>query len=149
MVQDLPTGLVYLALPYTSNDVYIREDRFLKACHACAHAMNEWKTLIVSAIVHTHPLVVRYPMPVEWEFWAKYDEKLIGTCEELWVLCIPGYTNSVGTNAEIKIAKDKGIRIRYMVPTETGFVLTDISPREENLYGKVMHGRLADEKSSI
>lgn len=142
---NLPLGVVYLASPYTHDDVYIREDRFLRSCRACAFAMNVWGVNITSAIVFTHPLVTRYTMPVEWEFWAKYDEVIIDTCEEVWVLCVPGFTHSVGANAEIKLAKEKGKRLRYMVPSDLGYVLLDKSPKEEELYGKVMHGRLADE----
>ena len=149
VIDKMPSGIVYLACPYTHADPYVREDRFLLSCKACAFAMKEWGINMTSAIVFTHPLVTRYPMPVEWEFWAKYDEVVINVCEELWVLCVPGFTNSVGTNAEIKIARDKGMRIRYMVPTETGFVVTEICPREENLYGKTMQGRLSEEKPSI
>jgi hypothetical protein len=149
---DLPLGVIYLAAPYTHDDVYTREERFLLSCRACAFAMNVWGVNITSAIVFTHPLLTRYPMPVEWEFWAKYDETIIDTSDEVWVLCIPGYTNSVGTNAEIKLAKAKGKRLRYMVPKDRpdlalcGYELLNECPKEEELYGKVAHGRLAVEK---
>lgn len=145
MINDLPKGLVYLASPYTHDDVYVREDRFLLSCKACAFAFNEWRLNITSAIVFTHPLLTRYTMPVEWEFWAHYDEKVIDTCEEVWVLCIPGFTHSVGTNSEIALAKAKGKRVRYMIPHEFGYDVSDECPKEENLYGKIMHGRLATE----
>jgi hypothetical protein len=145
MINGLPKGYVYLASPYTHDDVYVREDRFLQAVKACAYALNEWRVNITNSIVFTHPILTRYPMPVEWEFWARYDGVIINLCEEVWVLCVPGYTHSMGLNSEVKLGRDSGKRIRYMIPTANGYELQDECPKEEDLYGKVFRGRLATE----
>ena len=121
MPTNYPKGYVYLASPYTHDDVYVREDRFLQAIRACAYALNTLRVNVTNSIVFTHPILIRYKMPVEWEFWAHYDGVVICTCEEVWVLCIPGFTQSKGLNSELRLARQLKKPIRYMIPDGAGY----------------------------
>jgi len=141
-------GYVYLASPYTADSMLVRETRFIHNIHASAYLINTLKQHVFSPVVHCHPIVFRYELPQEWEFWSQYDEIMISNADELWVLCLPGYTNSMGVQTELKIAKKLGKRVRYLIPHEFGYDLTDDAPKEENLYGLVLPGRLVTEKVS-
>jgi hypothetical protein len=143
---DLKGELIYLSSPYTHEDQFVREIRFLEACKATAWVINVLRLNAVGAMVHSHPLVTRYNLPVEWEFWANYDTAIIKAAREVWVLCSPGWTNSMGVTTECKIAREMGKKIRYMVPSNSGrmehYVVTTIEPDEEQLYGRIEPGRL-------
>ena len=142
---ELKGKLVYLSNPYTHEECLVREVRFLEVIKATAWLFNNLRLNIFSPIIITHPILVRYTMPVEWEFWAEYDTAVIAACAELWVLCTPGWTNSMGVHAERKIALDMGRRVRYMIPCANGekpYIITDVEPSEQELYGKVEPGRL-------
>lgn len=136
--------LIYLSSPYTHEDSFVREVRFLEACKATSWVINTLKVNAVGAMVHSHPLVTRYSLPVEWEFWAGYDTALVKASKEVWVLCIPGYTNSTGVTTESKLAIEMNKKIRYMIPVDggcLGYVLVEEDPGEAKLYGKVEPGR--------
>jgi len=108
--------LVYLASPYTHLNHAVREARFVEACFFNGWVMNHQPGIFFySPIVHCHPISMRCELPGEWEFWASFDECLISRCQELWILCIPGWTKSTGVKAERKIAEKFGIPIRFVV----------------------------------
>ncbi len=142
----LKNELIYLSSPYTHEDQLVREVRFLEACKATSWVINTLRINAIGAMVHSHPLVVRYSLPVEWEFWADYDTTIIRACREVWVLCIPGYTNSTGVTTEVRIAKELGRQIRYMIPNRhdgrDDYIVTDMEPSEQKLYGRVEPGRV-------
>lgn len=43
-------------------------------------------------------------MPGGWEFWGGYDENMIERCDELYILTLKGWRESVGVTAEVAIA---------------------------------------------
>lgn len=137
--------LVYLSSPYTHENVFVRNQRALEAARATAWIINNLRITVFGAIVHTEPLTP-YHMPMQWEFWAEFDTVYISRSKEVWVLCIPGYTNSMGVTTECKIARDLGRKIVYMVPKHLqgidNYEFTDADPGEEKLYGKIEPGRL-------
>ncbi len=139
-------GYIYLASPYTSDSTLVRETRFIQNIHAVAHIINDMKVHVFSPVVHCHPIGLRYKLPQEWEFWSQYDETMILNADELWVLCLAGYTKSMGVQTELKIAKKLGKQVRYLIPHEFGYTMTEDCPKEENLYGSVLPGRLTTEK---
>lgn len=109
--------LAYLASPYTHTDKAIEMQRY-------EAALNAWKWLLANdqnihffvPIVQSHQLCVRGGLPGDWKFWADFDGTMLSRCQELWVLAIPGFQQSTGVNAEIKIATELGLPIKYLVP---------------------------------
>lgn len=137
--------LIYLASPYTHEDSYVREIRFLQSSRATAWIINTHRLNVFGAITHTQALVTRYQMPVQWEFWAEYDTAFISHAKEVWVLCIPGYTNSTGVTTERKLATAMGKKIRYVIPISdgaAGYFIGEEDPGEAMLYGRVEPGRV-------
>lgn len=113
--------LTYLACPYTHKDHYMMVARFLAVCRFGAKLMGEDGRFIFSPISHTHPIAEQGKLPRGWEFWECYDRTMIGCCDDLLVLCLPGWETSTGVQAEIKIAEEFGIPIDYaqyeLIPT--------------------------------
>lgn len=112
--------LVYLAAPYTAGGMataFTTLYRVLKINHAAASLFRRG-FLVFSPISHTHPIKEACPeaMGGGWDFWKEYDTRMIDCCDEMIVFMLPGWEMSKGVNAEIKIAKSIGMRVRYMCP---------------------------------
>lgn len=105
--------LIYLASPYSHPDPEVRRQRFDTVCFAAAGFMREGHH-IFSPIAHTHPIAMQGDLPKGWEFWAEYDRKIIAVCGELWVLQMDGWRESQGVAAEVKIAEEYGLPVRYV-----------------------------------
>ena len=105
---------IYLASPYTHADKQIQEQRFQAACQQAASMMKTGK-LVFSAIAHTHPIAA-YGLPGDWSFWQAYDLAMIRCCDELAVLQLDGWEESVGVQAEIAIAKKLSLPVSFITP---------------------------------
>jgi len=104
--------MIYLAAPYTHPDPRVREARFDAACVATA-ALVRAGQIVFSPIVHGHPLV-RFDLPIEWEYWERFDREFLQRCDEVAVLMIDGWRESRGVQAEIDLAIDMDLPIRYL-----------------------------------
>ena len=71
---------------------------------------------IFSPISHTHPIAEAGGLPLGWDFWESYDRAILNACCEVRVLCQDGWEESVGVQAEIKLAEQMGIPVTYIVP---------------------------------
>lgn len=87
--------------------------RHLTVCRFAAKLMGEDGRFVFSPISHTHPIAEQGRLRRGWEFWECYDRTMIGCCDDLLVLCLPGWEQSTGVQAEIKIAQEFGIPIDY------------------------------------
>jgi len=108
--------LIYLASPYTHPDPEIQHLRYLEACYATV-ALTQRGFVVFSPIVHSHALV---PLGLggTWEFWEHIDREFISRCDELVVLKIAGWKESVGVQAEIAIAGELRKPVRYIQRVE-------------------------------
>jgi hypothetical protein len=68
-----------------------------------------------SPIAHSHPLV-EFGAATSWEFWRDFDTKILSRCDELYAYCLEGWMLSVGMTAEIEIARQLGLPVRYVQP---------------------------------
>ena len=106
--------MVYLASPYSHPDANVRKRRFRAACQAAAHLMREGH-LVFSPVAHTHP-IAEFGLPTEWAFWERQDRSLLERCDEVIVLTLDGWDESVGVLSEIQIARELGNPVRYLAP---------------------------------
>jgi hypothetical protein len=102
--------LIYLASPYTTKDLYLREQRFLDAEYATAILLKS-KFYVYSPIVHCHKLSLSYSLPGDIKFWENYCINTLTYCTHLFVLELTGWEQSEGVNLEMKTAKHSGIPI--------------------------------------
>jgi hypothetical protein len=111
--------IAYLASPYLSADPAVREERFRAACRAAAVLFRAGHFLI-SPIAHSHVLV-EHGLPGDWTFWQRFDRALLARCDALFVLMLDGWEESVGVQAEIRIARELGKPVRYLAPVSPPF----------------------------
>ena len=105
--------LIYLASPYTHASKKVVYERFAKVLRTTAYLIKKGY-FVFSPIVYGHVLSGRYKMPTDWKYWLELDEKFISRCDKLMVLKLKGWQKSRGVQAEIKIAKQHKIPVRYI-----------------------------------
>jgi hypothetical protein len=105
--------ITYLAVPYTHKNPKIIEKRFIIVNKIAAILMNEGYH-IFSPISHSHPIALAGKLPTQWEYWGQYDRAFLKCSKNLIVLKLDGWKKSTGVQAEIKIAKEYGIPIKYI-----------------------------------
>ena len=106
--------MIYLASPYSHPDHAVREWRFREACRAAAKLMREGHA-VFSPIAHSH-CICAYGLPTDWRFWEPFDRFQLQWCDEVFILMLDGWRESVGVQKEIQIAKEFGKRVRYVSP---------------------------------
>ena len=107
--------LVYLACPYSDPDPAVQVERFEAANRAAAMLLKEGYN-VFSPISMCHPIAVQAGLPGNFEFWERFDRAYLAVSNKLFVLRVPGWEISTGVNAEIQIAREKGITILYIDP---------------------------------
>jgi hypothetical protein len=110
--------MIYLASPYSSPDPAVREARFRAACKATAALLRAGE-FVFSPIVHSHPLVA-FDLPTEFGFWASIDREHLARCDEVAVLMLDGWAQSVGVREELRIARELGKPVRLLEVDATG-----------------------------
>ena len=111
----MKSELIYLAIPYSSPESYMRWVRWEIANRVAAKLMSEGN-YIFSPISHTHPIkeVSEGKLPGGWEYWEGFDRQFLNVCKKIIVILIPGWEDSKGVQAEIKIGQELGIPVEYI-----------------------------------
>ncbi len=107
--------MIYLASPYSHPDPDVREQRFLAACRAAASLMRDGE-FVYAPICHSHP-IAQFGLPWDWDYWEATNRAHLTRCTELFVLTIDGWIDSVGVQAEIRIAAELDMPITYIDAT--------------------------------
>lgn len=105
--------LVYLATPYNHPDETARKIRFETACQLTAELIAAGYH-VFSPISHNHPVAWYANMPLEAEYWAPFNRRMLAICQRLIVLQQPGWRESLGVQAELTFAAENDIPISYM-----------------------------------
>jgi nucleoside 2-deoxyribosyltransferase len=106
------SNLIYLASPFSHPDHLVRRQRFEAACRAAAELIRQGK-IVFSPIAHSFN-VCAYGVPLDWRFWEKHDRRFLEACDEVIVLTIDGWLESVGVQAEIDIAQELGKPVSFL-----------------------------------
>jgi len=106
--------MIYLASPYTHPDPAVREARYQAACRAAAELMRRGK-IVFAPIAHSHG-ITQCGLPSDWTYWQACDRKHLENCDEVVVLMLEGWEESVGVHAEIRIARELGKPVSYLEP---------------------------------
>ncbi|HZT79162.1 MAG TPA: DUF1937 family protein [Gemmataceae bacterium] len=113
--------MIYLASPYSHPDPAVREERFHAACRAAAALLRAGHA-VFSPIAHSHALA-RHGLSEDWKFWEPFDREYLERCDEVVVLMLAGWRESVGVREEVRIARELGKPVRYVAPD-----LANVSP---------------------
>lgn len=114
MIPETPLdGYIYLASPYSSADIRVRHERFLRVCYAAGVLMQKgW--LVYSPIAASHPSAELCKLPTDFAYWEKLDRCMIQHSEAVIVLTLKGWEHSKGVAAEIAIAKELGKPVYFL-----------------------------------
>jgi len=111
IIAETPGGKIFLACPYSGTEQE-RKSRFALATRFAGELISLGK-LVFSPITHGHAIASYTPMPLTYKFWRYINNSFIEWCDELYVLCIPGWEQSEGVTAEIAYAKELGKRVIF------------------------------------
>lgn len=104
---------IYLACPYSHSDFVVREYRVAQANKKAAELM-EVGNLVFSPLSHSHPISEHCKVdPTDHDFWLRQDLWILDICDDMHILCLPGWDKSKGIGIELEYAKSKGIGIVY------------------------------------
>jgi hypothetical protein len=84
--------------------------------------------MVYSPIVECHEMARLHEIPTDAEYWKRRNFLMIDAFKKVWVLCLPGWVESVGVQMEINYAIEKEYQIRYFMLTQT-----DTTPREHDV----------------
>ena len=110
--------LVYLAsvygYPYDDTITpQIREKRFKLVSKVAGKIIQKSEVDVYSPVAHSHPIAKYGKIPTHTEYWANYCNRMLGFCDELWILDVENWDKSHGIKEEIAYAKvtDKPIKM--------------------------------------
>ena len=102
--------LIYLAGPYS----YDPEAAFTLHMAYTAAIMENFNHLVFSPIVHNHPLAKTHTLPTDYTFWQFYNKGMILKSDEVWVMNVPEWEKSMGTQYEISVADEHGKALKHV-----------------------------------
>lgn len=115
--------LIYLASPYSRNDLYgaakrsAETRRFRLVAKTAAFFMDQGHH-IFCPISHTHPLWEHGLQDKNGDWWLEQDLAILRHCQQLWVCRMQGWKESYGVGKEMQFAIDHNIPIMYIDPVE-------------------------------
>jgi len=105
---------LYLAAPYSDPDPVVRRYRVDMANRKAAELMMQG-FLVFSPLSHSHPVSKYCDVdPCDNDFWLKQDLWILEICNEMRILCLPGYQESKGIQIEKEYAKQLGKPVVYI-----------------------------------
>jgi len=105
--------LTYLACPYSHENRAIRKFRFTAVSRAAGKLMEDGM-IVFSPISHSHPIAEVSNLPLTWDYWEKFCMAYMSHCNQMIVIMLEGWKESVGVTAEIEIANKLGIPVTYV-----------------------------------
>lgn len=102
--------MIFIASPYTHPDEEVRELRY-KQVHYYTRLCMEKGEQVFSPIIYGHSFALINDRAVSFYYWREFNDHILLTCNELRVLKLHGYRESMGVQHEISLAARHGIRI--------------------------------------
>lgn len=109
--------LSYLASPFSHKDKWVMKLRWAIITAIGAKLISQ-KHHIFGPITESHSYAEFGVGESGWQFWGEHDRLMISKCDEVLVVKMKGWEDSVGVNAEIQYAIDKGIPLKFIEVTD-------------------------------
>lgn len=103
----------YLAGPYTSEHIHIRDRRYHQISFVAAQLMKRGE-LVYSPITACHHIAADYELPKDANYWLRQNLAFLSRCDRLLVLQLEGWEDSEGVQREIEFATENNIPIEYI-----------------------------------
>ena len=117
------TKMIYIASPYTSKKLDPVEkfqeevDRYMAITQYIGELQDQYPYAFIGPITQSHNTAMFMSnKDTTFANWEARDKTFIARCDELWVIQIDGWMESVGVRAEIKFAHEQGIPVFYFPP---------------------------------
>lgn len=104
--------MIYLAAPYSDPDPEVIQDRMEKIYSVMGEFMKEGRHVVSPLFMHE--IAVRHNLDNTYEYWEKYCLDMLKRCDEMIVLCLPGWTESRGVAGEMLHCKNSGRKVTFM-----------------------------------
>jgi len=110
--------LIYLAAPYTHPSQTVRETRYQQLMEYFIQQLQTG-SYIFSPILHsvnTHNRAYIDGNKVEYKTWISLDLNILSRCDELHILQLDGWKESLEVEQEYQKAKELDILIKWVFP---------------------------------
>jgi hypothetical protein len=108
------TSRIYLAAPYSHPEYKVRAQRYLYATQAANRLMRRG-LLVYSPVTHGHTIGLWGGLNGDFEAWREHCLSFLRNwAQELYVLTLPGWKESIGVAAEIAEAESLGLPVGYV-----------------------------------
>jgi hypothetical protein len=71
--------------------------------------------VVLCPVVHSHPLTA-FGLPTDWSYWERCDREFLRCCDEVVVLTLERWEQSVGVQAEIRLAAELAKPVSFLDP---------------------------------
>lgn len=105
--------MIYLASPYSHDSEAVRHHRYRSVMRVTAGLLAQGH-FIYSPILHCHELARHHELRTDFAFWQNYNFDMLAHADELFVLTLVGWQKSVGVQAEIAFAQERGIPVKFV-----------------------------------
>ncbi|MCL2119653.1 MAG: DUF1937 family protein [Planctomycetaceae bacterium] len=92
--------ILYLACPYSHSDEAVRQQRYHLACRAAAKLMKAG-IVVFSPLANTVPAIEFGGLELSHHGFLRLDLPMLRRCDELLVLCLDGWQESIGVQQEL------------------------------------------------
>lgn len=107
---------IYLACPFSHPDPKVRTQRVEQVDKKAAELMMQGY-LVFSPLSHSYPISKHCNVdPCDHKFWLRQDLWVLASCDELHVLCLDGWKESIGIDAEGEYAVSLNKKIVFHSP---------------------------------
>lgn len=105
--------IVYLAGPYSSCHIHIRQRRYDKLSWVAAQLIRRGE-IVYSPVTSCHHIANDYDLPMDADYWLRHDLEFLRRCGKMYVLQLEGWEQSIGVAREIEFANEHEIPIEYI-----------------------------------
>ena len=106
---------IFVIVPYTHADEKIVEERVRYTDLYVGFLTSQCK-VVYSTVSAMHHITKLCELPTSYDYWKLHCEKMIASTYEVHVLCLDGWEDSEGVQAELEFAKLFSKKIKYVTP---------------------------------
>lgn len=104
---------VYLAAPYSDPDPEIRQRRTEIVDSVAAEIMQQGY-VVFSPLSHSHRIAHHMGNHLSHDFWLVQGLEMLRLCDEMWIVTLPGHSQSKGVKMEREAASEWSMPVRYV-----------------------------------
>lgn len=121
--------IIYCASPYSAKNTtnekiksLIEETRAIAITQIIGKLEDKHECAFIGPITQSHHTgQYRKKRDGAFEQYKNIDLTYISICDEVWVVMLPGWEESVGVTTEVQFANEKGIPVKYINPETLRF----------------------------